>query len=365
MAMYGIKFKKLIKIIMKYYATRKVLLFFFCVLCSCKKGGADNGTMKISPSNLMVNAVVSTDGSGNVSFTATADNAVSYAYEFGNGDTKTTVSGSINYQYTTVGTTTYTVTVTATGSTGLTTKKSLTLTVTVAVPNTTLVWSDEFNTNGPPDATKWGYDLGTGGNGWGNSELEYYTNRPENVIVQNGVLKITAIKENYNGSAYTSTRLLSKDKYAFTYGKVDISARLPAALGTWPALWMLGNNIATAGWPACGEMDIMEQRGSELNKIYGTLHYPGHSGSGGVGSTTVISNASTAFHKYTLEWSAAAIKLSVDDAAYFAFTNTGSLPFNQDFFFIFNLAMGGNFERNIDPTFTSDSLIVDYIRVYK
>lgn len=349
---------------MKYYLNGAILVFCFFILCSCKKAGANNGA-KIPPSNLVVNTVVSTDGSGNVSFTATADNANSYTYDFGNGDTKTIASGHIVYKYSTIGTTTYTVMVTATGNSGLTTKKSLTLTVTVAAPNTTLVWSDEFNTDGPPDSAKWGYDLGTGSNGWGNAELEYYTSRPENVIVQNGVLKITAIKENYNGSAYTSARLLSKDKYAFTYGKVDISAKLPAAVGTWPALWMLGNDIATAGWPACGEVDIMEQRGSELNKIFGTLHYPGHSGSGGVGSTTVISNSSTAFHKYSLEWSSSSIKISVDDVPFFTFANTLGLPFNHDFFFIFNLAMGGNFAGTIDPAFTSDSLEVDYIRVYK
>lgn len=349
---------------MKYYLNVGVAIFCFLVLCSCKKTGADNRT-NLAPSNLMVNTVVSNDGSGNVSFTATADNTVSYTYDFGNGETKTITSGHIIYKYSTLGTTTYTVIVTATGSSGLTIQKSVTLTVTVAIPFTTLVWSDEFNTDGPPDSSKWSYDLGTGSNGWGNAELEYYTSRPKNVFVQNGFLKITAIKESYNGSAYTSARLLSKDKYAFTYGKVDISAKLPAAVGTWPALWMLGDDVATVGWPACGEIDIMEQRGSELNKIFGTLHYPGHSGSGGVGSTTVILNSSTAFHKYSLEWSGSSIKISVDNVPYFTFANSLSLPFNHDFFFIFNLAMGGNFAGTVDPAFTSDSLVVDYIRIYK
>lgn len=233
----------------------------------------------------------------------------------------------------------------------------------IADDYTTLVWSDEFNTEGQPDSSKWGYDIGTGSNGWGNAELEYYTSRPENVIVKDGFLKITARKENYNGSAYTSARLLSKNKFSFTYGKVVISAKFPAAVGTWPALWILGNNIETVGWPACGEIDIAEQRGTELNKIYGTLHYPGLSGSG-YGNTKLISNATTAFHKYTLEWTPTAITISVDDAPYFTSENKGSLPFNHDFFFIFNIAVGGGFGGNVDPAFISDSLVVDYIRVY-
>jgi len=235
---------------------------------------------------------------------------------------------------------------------------------TIADGYTTLVWSDEFNTAGPPDSSKWGYDIGNGSDGWGNQELEYYTSRPENVIVKDGYLKIIARKENYNGMAYTSARLLSKNKFSFTYGKVEISAKFPAAVGTWPALWMLGSNIETVNWPACGEIDIAEQRGSELNKIYGTLHYPGLPGSGN-GSTKIIKDASAAFHKYTLEWSPATIAISVDDAPYFTTENKGSLPFNHDFFFIFNIAMGGQFAGKVDPAFTADSMLVDYVRVYK
>ena len=327
---------------MKYFKNSVILLVSFFILVSCKKAG-DNGTTKTAPSNLVINVTISTDSSGSVSFTATADNAVSYIYEFGNGDTKTVTSGVTTYQYKLAGSTTYTVTVSATSSSGLSIKKSVQVTVNVKAVPPTLVWSDEFNADGAPDSTKWGYDLGNGSNGWGNSELEYYTNKPENVIVQNGVLKITAIKESYNGSAYTSARLLSKDKYAFTYGKVEVRAKLPARVGTWPAIWMLGSNIDAAGWPGCGEMDIMEHRGSELNKIFGTLHYPGHSGSNGDGGTEVISNASTEFHTYSLEWSPSSIKISVDSTIYHTVINSGSIPFNHDFFFIMNVAMGGGF----------------------
>ena len=131
-----------------------------------------------------------------------------------------------------------------------------------------LVWADEFNTKGAPDSTKWSYDIGTGDWGWGNNEKEYYTSRSENVSISKGMLKITALKENYNGSAYTSTRMLTRDKFQFTYGKVEVRAKLPAGVGTWPAIWMLGSNIKTVGWPNCGEIDIMEHKGCDLNKIY-------------------------------------------------------------------------------------------------
>ncbi len=217
--------------------------------------------------------------------------------------------------------------------------------------------------NGAPDPAKWGYDLG--GGGWGNNELEYYTSRPENVIVQDGVLKIKAIKETYNGSAYTSTRLISKNKFEFTYGKVEVRAKIPAGVGTWAAIWMLGYNIGTVGWPACGEIDIMEHVGRSLNTIYGTLHYPGRSGGNADGKTKVIANATTEFHLYTLEWNATSIKISADDQLIHIVANSSSIPFHHNFFFILNVAMGGGLGGPVDPAFTNATMEVDYIRVYK
>ena len=208
-----------------------------------------------------------------------------------------------------------------------------------------------------------GDDLGAGG--WGNAELEYYTSRSDNVIVQGGVLKIKAIKESYSGSAYTSARILTMNKFAFTYGKVEVRAKLPAGVGTWPAIWMLGSNLNTAIWPACGEIDIMEQKGSELNKIYGTLHYPGHSGGSANGSTLVINNSTTEFHIYTLEWTAASIQIAVDGIVYQSVANSAAIPFSHDFFLILNVAMGGTFGGTVDPAFTNATMEVDYIRVYK
>jgi beta-glucanase (GH16 family) len=334
-----------------------ILIPLITLFTSCSKDDTNNDN-NLAPTNLTVSAVVSTNNSGNVSFTATATNAATYEYDFGNGIFQTVPSGVVVYKYPVSGT--YTVNVVAKSSGGQTANKSIQVTVTVIQ---SLLWSDEFNADGAPDPAKWGYDLGAGG--WGNDELEYYTNRPQNAIVQGGVLKINAIKENYNGSSYTSARLLSKDKFSFKYGKVEVSAKLPAGIGTWPAIWMLGNDIGTAGWPASGEIDIMEHRGSELNKIFGTLHYPGHSGGNANGSTIMISNATTAFHKYTLDWSPSFIKIYVDDQLYHSFTNSTAVPFNHDFFFILNVAMGGGFAGPVDPAFTNASMEIDYIRVYQ
>ena len=345
---------------MKYFISTVFSLISLLLLVSCKK--TDNGAT-LAPTNLVVNTVISTDGSGSVAFTATADGAVSFDYEYGNGEAVTAPSGTVTYKYTIVGTHTYPVTVTAKGSSGLTIKKTVEITVTVATAG--VFWSDEFNTDGAPDPAKWGYDLGTGSGGWGNSELEYYTSRSDNVIVQGGVLKIKAIKESYSGSAYTSARILTMNKFNFTYGRVEVRAKLPAGVGTWPAAWMLGSNLNTAIWPACGEIDIMEHKGSELNKIYGTLHYPGHSGGSANGSTLVINNATSEFHIYTLDWSATSIQIAVDGIVFHTVANSAAIPFNHDFFLILNVAMGGTFGGTVDPSFTNATMEVDYIRVYK
>ncbi len=225
---------------------------------------------------------------------------------------------------------------------------------------TNLVWSDEFNTDGAPDSTKWGYDLGAGG--WGNSETQTYTNSANNVIVTGGNLKITAKKE---GSSYTSARLKSEGKYEFTYGKIEFRAKLPAGGGTWPAVWSLGSDYATNTWPGCGEIDFMEHKGNDPNVIHGTLHYPGNSGGNANTSTKTITNASTEFHVYKTVWSPASVKFYVDDTLFHSFANDNTVPFNKDFFLILNVAMGGTFGGTIDPTFTQSSMEVDYIRVYQ
>jgi hypothetical protein len=231
------------------------------------------------------------------------------------------------------------------------------------VSDDNLIWSEEFDVDGAPDPDTWGYDIGAGG--WGNNEEQYYTDRPENVIVEGGFLKINTIAESFNGSPYTSARILSKDKFEFKYGKVVVSARLPEGGGTWPAIWMLGSNFELVGWPDCGEIDIMEHKGNEPNVIHGSLHYPGNSGGNANSNTTIISNVSAEFHEYEVVWTEACVNFYVDGEEFHTFTNSEDVPFNQDFFLILNSAMGGSFGGDIDPNFVQSTFEIDYIRVYQ
>jgi beta-glucanase (GH16 family) len=336
-----------------------VYIFLFCIagLVACKKKPVTE-PVDVGPTNLTLTATVSTDNSGNVNFVAAATNAVVYEYDFGNGIYQNVANGVVTHKYLQSGT--FIVNVIAKSTTNKTISKSISVTVAVQY---NLVFSDEFNTAGAPDATKWGYDLGAGG--WGNNELQNYTNRVNNVVVNNGTLKINLIREAFSGSAFTSARILTKGKYSFKYGKVECMAKLPVGGGTWPAIWMLGDNISSVSWPACGEIDIMEHVGNQLNRIYATMHYTGNSGGSGIGTSTVISNATTAFHKYGMEWNATQIKFFIDDVNFYNFTNTNALPFNQNFFLILNVAMGGNFGGIVDPAFSNSSMEIDYIRVYQ
>ncbi|MGB1451483.1 MAG: glycoside hydrolase family 16 protein, partial [Marinirhabdus sp.] len=217
--------------------------------------------------------------------------------------------------------------------------------------NDILVWEENFDVDGPPCSENWSYETGTGSNGWGNNEEQYYTDDPSNVRVENGLLVITAIAEPFNGSEYTSARIVSKDKFEFTYGRVEARAKLPTGVGTWPAIWLLGADFETNPWPAAGEIDIMEHVGRLQDRIFSTLHFPGNSGANGVGDDTLIEGVSEEFHIYSVSWDASQIVFSVDGNETFTFANNANLPFNKDFFLILNVAMGGNFGGPIDPNF--------------
>jgi beta-glucanase (GH16 family) len=334
------------------------------VASGCSKPGTE-APAPAAPSNLVINTVVSTDGSGKVDFTVTATNASTYSIEFGDGVVKDIPTGSVSHQYATVGTLTYTVRVTARNSAGKSVTGTKDISVTVGPQNLVLAWSDEFDKDGLPDPAKWVYDIGTGSNGWGNAELQYYTNRTQNASISNGTLKIRAIKESFQGSAYTSARMLTKGKYEFKYGRVEVRAKVPVGVGTWPAIWMMGNDIGTVGWPACGEADIMEHRGSDLNRITSALHYPGRSGGNPVVASTVIQNATTEFHVYRFDWSATSLKFYVDDKIFHEVQNNTNIPYNKDFFILLNLAMGGGFGGPVDPAFNNATFEVDYVRVYR
>lgn len=358
---------------MKYNHPLKGLRFFYSLVVlgviftcfNCSSGGSGGGDGDDNPSNLIINHEIvgattanpNGNGTGVVNFSVSADNATSYRILIGSTTINST-TGIFSYTFTQSGTNPYTVYVSAyNGSRFISASKVITVYVVSSV-----AWGDEFNNDGAPDPTKWSYELGAGG--WGNNELQYYTSRPENVIVQGGVLKINLLKENYMGSNYTSARIVTKGKYTLKYGRVDIRAKLPSGGGTWPALWMLGANYETSPWPACGEIDIMEHVGNVPNRIHGSLHHPSNFGGNASTSTVNITNASTEFHIYSLEWNATTIKFYVDNVVFYTFNNNASLPFNNPFFFIMNCAMGGNFGGAVDPNFTASTLEVDYIRVY-
>jgi len=228
-----------------------------------------------------------------------------------------------------------------------------------------LVWSDEFDTAGAPDSANWTYDLGNGQDGWGNNELQYYTDRSENVIVEDGFLKITAQRETFSGSDFTSARLKSEGLQEFTYGRFEIRAKLPQGVGTWPAIWMLGADYQTNPWPGAGEIDIMEHVGRNQNEVLSTLHLPGNSGASGISEETTVPTASTEFHVYTAEWTETQIRFYVDDEIFHIFENNDSTPFNKDFFMILNVAMGGNLGGDVEASFQESMMEVDYVRVYQ
>ncbi len=228
-----------------------------------------------------------------------------------------------------------------------------------------LTWQDEFDVDGAPSASNWTYDIGTGDNGWGNQEAQYYTDDADNIIIEDGYLKITAKAESFGGSEYTSSRIKSQNLFDFTYGRVEFRAKLPEGGGTWPALWMLGSNFTEVGWPNCGEIDVLEHVGNNQNQIHGTLHFPGNSGGNAIGGQVINPTASSDFHLYSVEWRPDEIIFLLDDEPYFSFDNNESLPFNDDFFLIINFAMGGNFGGDIDPGFVESTLEVDYVRVYQ
>ncbi|SDR87312.1 Glycosyl hydrolases family 16 [Polaribacter sp. KT25b] len=226
-----------------------------------------------------------------------------------------------------------------------------------------LVWEDDFNTDGAPDAANWTYDLGAGG--WGNGEAQTYTNELENAKVENGSLIITAKADGSGG--YTSARLKSEGLYDFTYGRVEVRAKLPTAQGTWPAIWMLGSNFSTVGWPKSGEIDIMEMTGQDKNTTLATCHWFDEASQtkADYGTTTAITNVDSEFHLYTLEWTDTAIKMYVDGVSFYELTNNSDLPFNDDFFLILNVAMGGTLGGDIDAGFTEDIMEIDYVKVYQ
>jgi beta-glucanase (GH16 family) len=254
--------------------------------------------------------------------------------------------------------------------------------LTQAAPDWQLVWSDEFN-GSSIDRSNWTYD--TGGGGWGNSELEYYTDRSTNSYIYhdpasgNGFLVLQALHESYRNRSYTSARLKTQGLRNWTYGRIEASIKVPNGQGVWPAFWMLGSNFSTVGWPGCGELDIMEHvTPIGANTIRGSAHAPGFSGANSMNCDDTLANLSSQFHTYAIEWGPSEIRYYVDTTQYFSVTpqtatcgqNKTPLPgtwiFDHPFFVILNLAIGGDWPGSPNAaTQFPVQMWVDYVRVYR
>ena len=234
-------------------------------------------------------------------------------------------------------------------------------------PGWSLAWHDEFDGTAI-DKANWQFDLG--GHGFGNEEHEYYTDRPENARLEDGMLVIEARLEDYQGRPYTSARLKTQGLQTFTYGRIEARLKIPYGQGIWPAFWMLGDNIETVDWPGCGEIDIMENIGREPAIVHGTLHGPGYSGAAGPTGAYTLTDGRFAddFHVYAIEWEADEIRWYVDDIHYQTLTRAdvhGSWVFDHPFFILLNVTVGGLWPGYPDDTTTfPQQMRVDYVRVY-
>ncbi len=245
------------------------------------------------------------------------------------------------------------------------------LSISVIAQEWQLVWSDEFDNPGLPDASKWGYDVG--GHGWGNNELQYYkSNDSDNARVENGRLIIQAHKENFSGSAYTSARLVTRNRGDWLYGRIEVMAKLPAGRGTWPAIWMLPTDWVYGGWPRSGEVDIMEHVGFDPGVVHGTVHTEAFNHSIGTqqGRQISVPTFSNEFHEYAAEWYPHKIDFFVDDTHYFTFRNLGGWekwPFDKRFHLLLNIAVGGTWggAQGVDDSIFPVQMEIDYVRIYE
>ena len=362
-----------------------LLTLLFALSCSSGDSSAEG-----APTDLQVEAAPigadqanpNGDGSGKVIITATAKNAVKYAFRIGTGDMIQSQTGILEHQFLDNGTHTYDIAAWAYSQSG----EYITKTLSVEVYRSdekfaTLVFFDEFDYEGRPDAQKWHHQIIPPNNGsWHNNELQHYTDRPENSFVDEGALKIKALKEQYtyNGStkAYTSARMNAK--FAFTYGRVEVRAKLPSTAGTWPAIWTLGANsnetgnyfgdqYGSVGWPLCGEIDILVQTGWDKNSTISHFHW-GDLNTGEYkeeGSEAPIENASGEYHIYSLEWDSNSLKTYVDDRLIHTFVNGSNKPFNKEHYLILNIAMGGNLGGTVPDDFAEGTFEIDYVRIYQ
>lgn len=365
-----------------------MLLFFFLLLSNSCSEDVSSVDTSGDPSNLTIEVTISEDGTGKVEIIAHADNTVEYQFdmaEFSDIDPETNTDGYLEYTYSTSGF--YEVEVKAFGSSGRFLRKTKQIIVQVgssgepvnngqgyttplSYEGYTLIWQDEFSGTSL-NTSNWSYEIGDGCPnlcGWGNNELEYY--RAENSWVDQGVMTIEARKENFQNKEYTSARIKSQNKFFFKYGRVDIRAVLPKGKGLWPALWMLGNNITSASWPNCGEIDIMELIGHLPDIVHGTIHWDNGGTYASTGGNTALSSGTFAdeYHVFSVVWDTESIKWFLDDNLYKEadITHSNLSEFHQQFFLIFNVAVGGNWPGIPNSlTVFPQQMKVDYVRVFQ
>lgn len=333
------------------------------------------------PSGLQVVLTADVEGSGVVSIQATASLTNFYTIDFGDGSpAERSVNGIFEHRFEATGTYLIKVNAHVTTNEFISVEKTADVSVNllkipsggptspVSYPGRTLVWQEEFNSTSI-NAADWTYDIGTGNGGWGNNELQYY--RTDNASIIDGNLVITAKKEPFLGREYTSTRLKTQGLRSFNYGRIDVRAAMPEGQGVWPAIWMLGTNITSVGWPRCGEIDIAEMVGGQGREktVLGTVHWDNNGTYASFGGTRTLSNGTLAktFHIYSVEWTSQSIKWYIDDVQYHAIDITPAelSEFKNSFFLILNLAIGGNLPGNPNAsTVFPQYFIVDYIRYF-
>ena len=317
------------------------------------------------------------DGSGMVVCEASAKNAVRYGFKFDNEEEQFSSTGVFEYAFTQGGTNNYDISISAFSKSEDVISVSKNVTIFVngeeeRAEESGLIWADEFNVDGSVSEEKWFSEIVPPNNGsWFNNEVQHYTDRIDNAYISDGTLKIAAKKEGYTAfnstKSYTSARLNSK--FSFTYGRIEVRAKLPEAGGTWPAIWTLGSNITSVGWPSCGEIDIMEHVGNNVGAISSALHTPSSNGNTVNIGRIDIPDATTAFHVYAVDWTAEKMDFYVDDTLYYTFNpevkNSSTWPFDANQFILLNIAMGGTLGGNIDTDFNEAIMEIDYVRVFK
>jgi beta-glucanase (GH16 family) len=369
----GSEMREIPEILMKRFLTLLLPVFVMC--CSEEEGTK-------APSGLSFEVNVSSDGSGEVTVQATAENARFFRIFFGEpfetGIEST--DGQASHTYTESGSYIIVVRAHSAEDKFITQSKTIEVLLPVSIPDAgystplsyggmSLVWQDEFSADGL-NLSDWTFETGTGSNGWGNNELQYYLE--ENTTVKDGYLIIAAKKESKYGSDYTSSRIITKGKKEFQYGRVDIRAVLPKGQGIWPALWMLGDNISDVSWPKCGEIDIMEMIGGSGREktIHGTVHWDNNNQYASYGGDYSLASGIFAdeFHVFSIVWTQTTITWYMDDIQYHVIDITPAelSEFHNHFFFIFNIAVGGNWPGSpTGETRFPQYMIVDYIRVFQ